>query len=416
MSRRKMRRIAGGGLLAIVLIGGAVTWATAADSASVLSTTPLPTPGGAASVGVDERTSRVVVVGSGATGSVTILDATTGQPVHSVPLDGRVSGPAAAAISPATGHTFVLNTYGPGIAPGATVSMLDTRMGAPVRTIRVPPEPWAVAVDDRDAWVFVTSIGAAPVVGNARGGGRVSMVDARSGALLRTVAVGRMPEAVAVDTATRRVFVANFADNTVSVLDAVTGAVVWTASVGAHPIALAVAAGTGRVFVANEDSQSVSTLDARSGRVLRTTPVGYPSAMAVDARTGRVLVANVDNGTVSVLDAASGALVQTLTVGGSPSALAIDARTDHAFVTSTQSNRPLYMRLHSIVHIGLSWLDEGNNAGMTVLDIRRARVRVLRTVRVGAAPQGGIAVDARVGHVFVVGAGGARVSMLDAAR
>jgi len=416
MSRRRMRRIAGGGVLAIVLIGGGATWATEANSASVLSTTPLPTPSGAASVGVDERTDRAVVVGAGATGSVTILDATTGQPVHSAPLDGRVSGPAATAISPATGHTFVLNTYGRGAAPGATMAMLDTRTGAPVRTICVPPEPWAAAVDDRDARVFVTSIGAAPVAGNARSGGRVSMVDVHSGAVLRTVVVGRMPESVAVDTATRRVFVANFADNTVSVLDANTGATVWTASVGAHPIALAVATGTGRVFVANEDSQSVSMLDARNGHVLQTTPVGYPSAMAVDDRAGRVLVANEDNGTVSVLDAANGTLVQTLTVGGSPSALAMDARTDDAFVTSTQSNRPLYMRLHSIARMGLSWLDEGNNAGMTVLDIQRARVRVRCTVRVGAAPQGGIAVDARVGHVFVVGAGGARVSMLDAAR
>jgi len=48
----------------------------------------------------------------------------------------------------------------------------------------------------------------------------VSVLDARSGRILRTVTVGLGPYAVAVDERTSRVFVANYDGNTVSVLDA----------------------------------------------------------------------------------------------------------------------------------------------------------------------------------------------------
>src|SRR5438309_12060717 len=60
-------------------------------------------------------------------------------------------------------------------------------------------------------------------------------------AAVRTVAVGRVPTAVAVDARTRRVFVANFGSNTVSVLDAASGAVLATVPVAPGPSTLAVA-------------------------------------------------------------------------------------------------------------------------------------------------------------------------------
>jgi DNA-binding beta-propeller fold protein YncE len=48
----------------------------------------------------------------------------------------------------------------------------------------------------------------------------VAVLDTSTGALLRSIRVGRCASAVAVDQRTSRVFVANAADNSVSVLDA----------------------------------------------------------------------------------------------------------------------------------------------------------------------------------------------------
>ena len=69
----------------------------------------------------------------------------------------------------------------------------------------------------------------------------------------RTIAVGRVPTAVAVDARTRRVFVANLGSNTVSMLDATSGAVLATVVVAPHPSALAVATTAGRVFVVSDN-------------------------------------------------------------------------------------------------------------------------------------------------------------------
>src|SRR5438067_4004534 len=103
--------------------------------------------------------------------------------------------------------------------------------------------------------------------------------------------------------------------------------VVRTVAVGLGPSAVAVAEDSGRVFVANYNDGSVSVLDARSGDFLRTVPVGTaPDALAVDERTGRVFVANLSDDSVSVLDAHSGDLLRTTAVGQGPTALAVDER------------------------------------------------------------------------------------------
>jgi len=119
------------------------------------------------------------------------------------------------------------------------------------------------------------------------------VLDTRSGAVLGTTAVGRVP-AAAVDERTNRIFVANLRENTVSVLDAQTGHMLRTVGVGRDPWSLAVATTAGRVCVANASSNTISILDAQSGHVVRTVSVGLgPRVMAVDEGAGRVYVANM---------------------------------------------------------------------------------------------------------------------------
>jgi DNA-binding beta-propeller fold protein YncE len=89
--------------------------------------------------------------------------------------------------------------------------------------------------------------------------GRVALHDARSGRLLRSVAVGLLPVALALDPATGLVLVAH--------LDHVNSA--------DEP----------------DGPGALSVLDGRSGAVRRTLPLGWgPSAIVVDAARGRVLV------------------------------------------------------------------------------------------------------------------------------
>jgi YVTN family beta-propeller protein len=90
-----------------------------------------------------------------------------------------------------------------------------------------------------------------------------------------------------VDTRTHRVFVVNGnfgGTGTVSVLDARTGGLVRTVAVGHTPYAVAVDERAGHAFVTNNGDDSVSVLDTHSGTVLRSVTVGEsPSAVVANA-------------------------------------------------------------------------------------------------------------------------------------
>src|SRR5207248_3076665 len=140
-----------------------------------------------------------------------------------------------------------------------------SRLAAPAP---VGPFAFAVAVDKRAGRALVVSASADSWNGAPTGQGRVSVLDARTGALLRTVNVGPGSVTLAVDERAGHAFVAN------------TGRIQWYHN----------ADGTDSYRAVNP---SLSLLDTRTGRVLRTITLGgqVPYALAVDARTSRVFVA-----------------------------------------------------------------------------------------------------------------------------
>ncbi len=356
---------------------------------------------------VDMRAGRAVF--SGFDGVVSVVDTRSGQVVRHVRAGGAGRN-SSLAVAVRAGHTFVISQgiqsiHGYPAAP-STVSMVDTRTGAPLRAVSLGIEATTAAVDERSGHVFVTVVGATRFDDTPVGAGSVSMLDAQTGALVRTVKVGRRPVATAVDAQTARVFVANGDSNTVSVLDARSGTVIRTVPVRRTPQAIAVDEKTGRVFIANSGDGSISVLDARTGALMRTVPVGlYDDAMAVDTRAGRVLVTSL--GAVSVLDATTGSVLRTFSVGGSPYAIGVDARTSRAFVTGTDGG--VWAAIH---HVAPGQPPEW--AGyVAVLDTQH--VTLLRTVRVGRDPRG-IAVDEQAGHAFVANYWSSSVSVLDATR
>jgi DNA-binding beta-propeller fold protein YncE len=84
------------------------------------------------------------------------------------------------------------------------------------------------------------------------GAGRVSVLDAASGRLLRIVPVGQGEHALTVHERTDRVFVTNTADASVSLLDARSGQILRTIPLGLIPTAIAMNERTDRVFLLTE--------------------------------------------------------------------------------------------------------------------------------------------------------------------
>jgi len=175
----------------------------------------LPVPGALA---IDEMTGRAFLLTADVAtnrGTVVVIDTRSGRLLHSTPLPGA---PAAVAMDARTGHVFV-STQGPvtraigvtsvtlrPVGPGRVV-VLDARTGALLRMVAVGVAPGALAVDGRSGRVFVANAGPVDRLGNASERGTVSVLDARSGVVRRTVTVGLDPDAIAVDERVGRAFV-----------------------------------------------------------------------------------------------------------------------------------------------------------------------------------------------------------------
>jgi YVTN family beta-propeller protein len=195
-----------------------------------------------------------------------------------------------------------------------SVDLLDAVHGQYLRSIHVGTTPVAVAVDPLTARAFVTSMGPLPP---AHPASSVSVLDSHSGRVLHTIAVGPYPALVAVDAPVGRVLVVHSwgrpADagpgslgGGTDVLDAHTGQLLATLAVGAVapesigqgvlPSLVALDERRGHAFVLERVADDpaagrVIMLDDREARILRSIAVApFPVALAVDASAGRLFV------------------------------------------------------------------------------------------------------------------------------
>jgi DNA-binding beta-propeller fold protein YncE len=245
--------------------------------------------------------------------------------------------------------------------------------------------------------------------------------------VLRTVTVGGDPErSLVIDDQTSRAFVFNRNDfpNTVSVLDTRTGALVRTVSVGSAFVKMAVDRPTGHVFLSSGGDATISMLDARSGSVLRTVTDSDDSTrdIAVDERTNQVFVGHRDSSTVTVLDGRTGSILRHLSVCVGPFAVAVSERTGHLFAKCNDGTTDMLdARTGRVLHRtanGGAWcrayVDELTNRvfeteGPAVTDVLDAQTGAHLTALPAITPFDcfdDLAVDNRSGRIYV-GLGGA---------
>lgn len=294
--------------------------------------------------------------------------------------------PTAVAVDSRVHRAYVVNTA------ENTVSVLDSRNGDVLRKISLGYEPvkqilgYQIGIDEGIDRVYVV------IQREPSQPSKVVLLDARSGRALHVSATGLYSGKPGINTRAHRVFIPNLDSNTVSVLDGRSGAVLRSIHVGAGPSQIAVAEGTGHAFVANSDG-TISMLDAVTGTVLRTVRTGGGShgfSPIVGGPFGKVFVFS-QNGRMTVLDATSGRVIRTVAVGTLVGDAGVDAQTGRMFVANAGQNL------------------NGNSVSM--LDARTGiRLRVITT---GLGPVG-VVVDAAAGHILVANEGGNSVSTLDA--
>ncbi len=193
---------------------------------------------------VDTRRGQVVVTGYEPSG-LHLFAAGSGQLTRTVHVGAHASP---VAVDSQTGRIFMAEQSN---EPSA-VSVLDAVSGRVVGTTTVGRFPVKVVVDELAGRAFVLN-----GFDNS-----VSVLDARTGTLLRTSVIGAQVHDMAIDTVTGRLDVTTAAGLTL--LDAVSGAVLRTVAVGVgmQPGIVAIDAHTGQVIVTNIGRNSVSVLGA----------------------------------------------------------------------------------------------------------------------------------------------------------
>ncbi len=155
--------------------------------------------------------------------------------------------------------------------------------------------------------------------------------------LVDTVEVGSAPRAVIMNPVTNKIYVANWAGQSVTEID---GATDQTKTVHVPQIdvrALAVNSVTNKIYVTDDASQSLTVID---GATLSTTSVtvgGNASAVAVNPVTNKIFVPS-PFGNVTIIDGAT-LVTTTLTIPGSPTTVAVNPVTNKIYVGDSITNR-----------------------------------------------------------------------------
>jgi YVTN family beta-propeller protein len=273
------------------------------------------------SIAIDPAINRIYVVNAGS-GNVSVIDGSSDRVVATVRTDAR---PYAIGIDTSLHRAYVTNTFSNKVTVinGATNKAQQLPVGSkdfievdahrrraffisyedPALTMldvenKIHREdlglshPWGLAIDEQRGIVYVTEIGKDTLVAYHEDGGKSERIP-----------TGLMPDAVAVDQATNRIYVANYEANSITVIDGATMKPVATVAVGTHPQALAVDGKRHIVLVANTHSDNVTVIDSVRNRAVTTIPGGAnPYAVAVDPDTGDAYVANYGSHPVTKLD------------------------------------------------------------------------------------------------------------------
>src|SRR6266571_3267135 len=160
----------------------------------------------------------------------------------------------------------------------------------------------------------------------------VSVFDLKTLKTSQKIKVGQNPDAILFDPATRKVFTFNGKSHDSTAIDAATGSVLGTIALGGKP-EFAVSDRNGQLFVNIEDKSAMAVIDPRSLKVKSQwdlKPCQEPSGLAMDRAHNR-LFAGCDNKLMAVVDGTNGKVIATLPIGEGVDATSFDPGTQLAF-------------------------------------------------------------------------------------
>jgi YVTN family beta-propeller protein len=307
------------------------------------------------------------------------------------------------------------------VIPRRTLCTLVTAVFATAIGIAGPPAAEAaqavpVAVGDRPLAIAVNSVTGGVYVANTNAA-TVSVLDGRRKSLLATVPAGQRPSAVAVNESTNRIYVASPVSGSVTVIDGATNKAIDTLAGGQSASVLGVDEAVNRIYVGSATSGKVTVLDGVSSTVLGTVdgPGSGFSGVSVDSGRRLAYFSSLYTDTVEVLDTNAGKFVASIKVGHAPAGLAVQRTTNTLYVsnsgihhlsvvdgTARAERKTILLRSEA----SSTAVREGTNTVYSnggpdgIVKIDGAKGEISGELPLGVNP-GDVAVDQRTGTVFV---------------
>ncbi len=432
---------------------------TVADqrSGGVLATIGIgaSTNGQGQGIAVDSTRHRVFVTNAD-DDTVTVIDGLTNSTVATTTVDHHPEG---IAVDPDRGIVYVA---------AANITLLDASNGQALGSVPAGAPAWAVAVDRTShlAYVLVHSIPQALVAIDGSGaslkaqvalspfrytysgiavdpGFRAYACDYNSGAITPIDISGSIPallpdfsgttpyaEAVAVDESSHRLLVVSSGS---AVVDSYSsgGAKAASAATLRVPVAVAVDQGGGAAYVVDSQSDSLSMFALPTLRALGTIPLGIQAmSLAFDPVNGHLYAANYIADAVSVIDPARASAVSSWTSGGGTWSVGVDPALQEVFAANSSdgtvsifssADGSLKDKLSagakgtSVVAVNRAthvvYVSSGTlNGAVAAIDARTNQI--LSKISAGDTPVG-IAIDEEANRIFVASQHSGTIRVID---
>jgi len=209
------------------------------------------------------------------------------------------------------------------VAHATQVEVLDADTSELVDTIPNTPGVHGVAIASEFGRGFITAGKSDSVI----------IFDLKTLKPLGEVKVGKKPDAIIYDPATKHVFAMNGDSDSTTVINAADGKVVGTIDLGGGP-EFAAADGKGNVYINLEEKAETVHIDSNTLKILHHWPLapgGTATALAFDPQTRRLFAGCRGGQLMVVLDADSGKMITTAPIGERVDAAAYDPGTKLVF-------------------------------------------------------------------------------------
>jgi YVTN family beta-propeller protein len=202
------------------------------------------------------------------------------------------------------------------VTRGNHVDVVDLKTEKVVGKISEP-------IDGAHAVAFVPSLKKGYITSGKTA--KVVVFDLASLKVLKEIPAGKKPDTIAFDESNSRVFSFNGGDNTVTVIDAKTDTVLKTLQLDGKPEFAVVDKGV--LYLNDEDKNAIHVIDTNQLNVKKTWALkgcNSPSGLSADFHFRR-LFSVCENEVMVVTDADTGKLIKTLPIGKGPDGSVFDS-------------------------------------------------------------------------------------------